>query len=211
MFFNGFLRRTLCYMENKELSINLNEDKLNIAKLKNKNSANYKLIYALISTIVTVFATIYSDEKQLVIISILLFTFPSYLESIGVTNKNPIIKIIIKAYSIVFIILPIILISLSLYECIKNLKNNRQLAKTSLKMATTHYPSVITMFIGMIKDHQAQIQYFGESTYSYNKNKEGIITKKEVDKSWLTSFPNIRYLLTSEGFKSNFFNNLAEA
>ncbi|MCO4339244.1 hypothetical protein MTQ94_08765 [Staphylococcus agnetis] len=108
-------------------------------------------------------------------------------------------------------ILPPILVSLSLYACLKNLKSNKQLAKTSLKMATTHYPTVITMFIGMIKDHQAQIQCFGESTYSYNKNKEEVITKKEIEKSWLTSFPNIKSLLTSDGFKRNFFDNLAEA
>lgn len=108
-------------------------------------------------------------------------------------------------------VLPIILVSLSLYACIKNLKSNKKLAKTSLKMATTHYPSVVTMFIGMIKDHQAQIQYFGESTYSYNKSAEEVITKKEVDKSWLNSFPNLKSLLTSKGFKNSFFNNLAES
>ncbi|MBO1220481.1 hypothetical protein [Staphylococcus nepalensis] len=97
-------------MENKELSIKLNEDKLEVAKVKNKNSAKNKLIYAFFSTTATVFATIYSDEKQLVILSILLFTFPSFIESLGILNKNLVIKRIIQTYKIVFVILSILLI-----------------------------------------------------------------------------------------------------
>ncbi|RBA05725.1 hypothetical protein [Staphylococcus arlettae] len=97
-------------MENKELSINFNEDKLKFAEEKNKNSAKNKLIYAFLSTTATVFATIYSDEKQLVILSILLFTFPSYIESLGILNENLVIKYIIKTYKIIFVILSIPLI-----------------------------------------------------------------------------------------------------
>ncbi|MDK4265627.1 hypothetical protein [Staphylococcus warneri] len=97
-------------MENKELSIKLNEDKLKIAEIKNKNTAKNKIIYAIFSTIATVFATIYSDEKQLVVLSILLFTFPSYIESLGISNKNVVVKCIIKIYKIIFIILTILLL-----------------------------------------------------------------------------------------------------
>ncbi|MGT2341530.1 hypothetical protein ACVPOQ_14885 [Staphylococcus aureus] len=75
-------------------------------------------------------------------------------------------------------ILPIILISLSIRACLENLRSNKQLAKTAFKMATTQYPSVVTMFIGMVKDHQAQVHCFGESTYTYNQNKENLILKK---------------------------------
>ncbi len=107
MLFNGF--RGEHYMENKELSININEDKLKIAKQKNENSANYKLIYAGISTIVTVFSTIYSDEKQLVILAILLFIIPNYLEARGVSNKNSIIKKVLVVYKVVFLFQSILL------------------------------------------------------------------------------------------------------
>ncbi|UMT79928.1 hypothetical protein ML437_08550 [Staphylococcus roterodami] len=108
-------------------------------------------------------------------------------------------------------ILPIILISLSIHACLENLRSNKQLAKTAFKMATTQYPSVVTMFIGMVKDHQAQVRCFGESTYTYNQNKENPILKKDINKSWLNSLKNLKSLIKSEGFKKNFLNNLAEA
>ncbi|HGZ8481638.1 TPA: hypothetical protein ACYY0P_000809 [Staphylococcus aureus] len=108
-------------------------------------------------------------------------------------------------------ILPIILISLSIRACLENLRSNKQLAKTAFKMATTQYPSVVTMFIGMVKDHQAQVHCFGESTYTYNQNKENLILKKDINKSWLNSLKNLKSLIKSEGFNKNFLNNLAEA
>ncbi|MBO1220482.1 hypothetical protein [Staphylococcus nepalensis] len=151
---------------------------------------------------------IFITGLSILLIIILVASYLSFVLTTLIISEDFGDRVTIK----VSFILPIILVSLSLYGCIKNLKSNKQLAKTSLKMATTHYPTVVTMFIGMIKDHQAQIQYFGESTYSYNKSKEEeVITKKEVDKSWLTSFPNLKSLLTSKGFKNSFFNNLAES
>ncbi|MGT2341528.1 hypothetical protein ACVPOQ_14875 [Staphylococcus aureus] len=61
-------------METKDLSLKIDATKIEVAGIKNKFTAQCKLAYSFIATIATIFATIYSDGKQLVIFSMLLFS-----------------------------------------------------------------------------------------------------------------------------------------
>lgn len=54
-------------METKDLSLKIDATKIEVAGIKNKFTAQCKLAYSFIATIATIFATIYSDGKQLVI------------------------------------------------------------------------------------------------------------------------------------------------
>lgn len=108
-------------------------------------------------------------------------------------------------------VLPIYLVNISLKIAFNNFKTNKKLALTSIKMATVDYAVITTMFIATIKDHQAQIELYGESIYT-ERSKEVddiVIRKKEKNKSWLKSIPNIKAFLSSPEFKDYFTNNLA--
>lgn len=99
-------------MENKDVALKINEQELKSAKLKSKTQANIKILYALISTIVTIFATIYSGKEQLVILSILLFVVPSYIESLNVITNNFVVTLVVKIYKVIFKLLNIILLTI---------------------------------------------------------------------------------------------------
>ncbi|MFZ8441694.1 hypothetical protein ACO1ML_11675 [Staphylococcus aureus] len=96
-------------METKDLSLKIDATKIEVAGIKNKFTAQCKLAYSFIATIATIFATIYSDGKQLVIFSMLLFVFPSFIESFGIVNENKVITAIVKIYKYIFFIVSLFL------------------------------------------------------------------------------------------------------
>lgn len=91
-------------METKDLSLKIDATKIEVAGIKNKFTAQCKLAYSFIATIATISATIYSDGKQLVIFSMLLFVFPSFIESFGIANENKVITAIVKIYKYIFLL-----------------------------------------------------------------------------------------------------------
>ncbi|MFI9824902.1 MULTISPECIES: hypothetical protein [Bacillati] len=112
------------------------------------------------------------------------------------------------SYKVAFI-LPILLNALSISIAIKNFKTNKRLFKTSIKMATVDYAVATTLAIGMVKDHQAQVQVFGDSIYSKSATRNILLKKKDKNKSWLKSLGNIKNFLSSDEFKKDFASSIS--
>ncbi len=92
-------------MENlRTEKIEINEDKLKIAKQKLVNIATYKLIFVFISTVFTVLSSLYSDGFNILLLSTIIFVFPFFIESLEVSNMNDVEKFCIRIYQSFFII-----------------------------------------------------------------------------------------------------------
>lgn len=96
--------------------------------------------------------------------------------------------------------LPFLIIFISINACRNNFKKDKKKFVSALKMGTINYPIAIVMLFAMIRDHQAQVELYGESIYSQNKFKEVKIQKIERRKSWMKSLSNIKIFAFSENF-----------
>lgn len=106
-------------------------------------------------------------------------------------------------------IMPFLLNRLSLTIAFKNFKDDKSLFKTSIKMATIDYAAATTLVIGMVKDHQSQVQVFGDSVYSKGTTKKVSLKKQDISKSWLKSLGNLKNFLSSDQFRKDFTNNIS--
>lgn len=76
-----------------------------LTKKKLIDTAFYKMIYTFISTIFTAFATHYTNEFNIIILSTIIFVTPFFIESLEKINVNIIEKISLIIFRISYIIL----------------------------------------------------------------------------------------------------------
>lgn len=95
----------------KEQYNELNVNNVEIALLKKKliDIAGYKLLYTVISSVFTVFATLYTKEFGIIILSTIIFVTPFFIESLEKSDGNNIEKFFLYIYRITYMVLTFVL------------------------------------------------------------------------------------------------------
>ena len=88
-----------------------NVNNVEIALLKKRliDIARYKLLYTVISSVFTVFATLYTNEFDIIILSTIIFVTPFFIESLEKTDLNKIEKLFLYMYRIAYMVLTFML------------------------------------------------------------------------------------------------------